>query len=259
MLNFDELDFTIDKFRQICSSIVDSGYPVITMKEYLSADFEKPDSFAIIRHDIDELPKTGLRTALIEKNLGIRATYYFRTKNNVFQPDIIKEISDMGHEIGYHYENLSTAHGDYEKAIKLFEDDLVRFRDICELKTICMHGASLSKYDNRDLWNVYKLGDFGLLGEAYLSVGHELNYFTDTGRGWNSKNNLRDYIPGKKDNISVDTTENLIKLISSRQIDYIYINLHPNRWTTNVYNWSYFWLQDFAFNSVKKILRRMRN
>jgi len=33
---------------------------------------------------------------------------------------IIKEIASYGHEIGYHFDDLSIAKGDYNKAIELF-------------------------------------------------------------------------------------------------------------------------------------------
>jgi len=161
----------------------------------------------------------------------------------------------MGHEVGYHYKVLSTAKGEHEKAIKLFEDDVNKFRNISNLKTICMHGSLLSKYDNRDIWNIYDFRDFGIIGEAYLSAGEDLNYFTDTGRGWNSKNNLRDFIPGKTEQVFADTTDDLIKLIEGGEISKFYISLHPDRWTSNAVSWSLFWLHDLVINSGKKVLR----
>ena len=106
--------------------------------------------------------------AELEHELGIQSTYYFRVPYT-FKPDIIGKIRGLGHEVGYHYEVLSKANGDYEKAVELFEQELNEFRKICEVKTICMHGSPLSKYDNRDLWTRYDFRDFGIVGEAYLS------------------------------------------------------------------------------------------
>jgi hypothetical protein len=40
--------------------------------------------------------------AKLEAALGIKATYYFRTIPKTFKPEIIKEIVDIGHELGYH-------------------------------------------------------------------------------------------------------------------------------------------------------------
>ncbi len=256
MFNLKELDFSIPKFWELSSSLV-RNYKPFTIYEYLSSE-NMPNKFALIRHDVDRLPKNSLETARIESELGIKATYYFRATKNVFVPKIIKEISDLGHEIGYHYEVLSEAGGDYSKAIRLFEQQLSEFRKICEINTICMHGRPLSKFDNRDIWRVHDFRKFGIIGEAYLSAGKELNYFSDTGRGWRSKNNIRDFIPGKTANLSVDTTSELIDLIESRKLDNLYILSHPHRWSSSVFNWSLYLAADLAVNFAKKGLMTVR-
>ncbi len=257
MLNLQELDFTTEKFRQLCSAIADN-YTSITIEQYLNSRDDLPERFVLMRHDVDGKATPSLRTAVIEKDFGIRATYYFRAKRNIYVPEIIQQIEGMGHEIGYHYETLSDSKGDYEKAIKMFEEETNRFRSICTLKTISMHGASLSRYDNRDLWKVYDFRDYGIIGEAYLSLGEELNYFTDTGRGWNSKNNLRDFIPGRDQKFFAETTDDLIRLIENGKMQNMYITLHPDRWTSTTFRWVSFWFQDLAFNFAKKILRMTR-
>jgi hypothetical protein len=237
---------------------MEGKYNFITMNEYLTAGGRLPEHFILMRHDIDKSAKNALRIALIEEEFGIRATYYFRTIKKTFVPEIIQDIEKMGHEIGYHYEVLSRAKGDLGKAIKLFEKDVNKFKNICNLKTICMHGSVLSRHDGRDMWKYYDFRDFGLTGEAYLSVGKDLNYFTDTGGSWNSKNNLRDRIPGKVEYISAETTDDLIELIESNQINNFYITLHPNRWKSNTFNWSIWRLQELVMNSGKKVLMAVR-
>jgi len=256
VLNLNELDFTIPGFLELSSSLV-RNYKPITMTEYFSSE-HLPECFSLIRHDVDRLPGHSLKTARIEFELGIKATYYFRTNKAVFIPKIIKEIADMGHEIGYHYEVLSDTKNDYSKAIKLFEYNLSKFRKICDIKTISMHGRPLSKIDNRDLWKVYNFHDFGILGEAYLSVGKELNYFSDTGRSWSTKNTLRDFIPGKNQNISVNTTSELINLVESKKLNNFYILTHPERWSSSVFDWSLYLGMDFIANFVKKGLIAVR-
>lgn len=253
----NKLDFTIPEFWDLSSSVV-RNYKPITMAEYFSSE-SLPKKFALIRHDVDRMPGNSLKTARIESELGIKATYYFRATKNVFIPKIIQEIADLGHEIGYHYEVLSEAAGDYSKAIKLFEHHLSEFRKICDVKTISMHGRPLSKFDNRDLWKVYDFRKFSILGEAYLSVGHELNYLSDTGRSWSTKNSLRDFIPGgKTENFSVDATSELIDLVESRELNNLYILSHPERWSSSMFDWSLYFGMDFAVNFVKKGLIAVR-
>ena len=54
------------------------------------------------------------------------------------------------------------------------------------VKTICMHGSPLSKWDNRDLWKRYNYRDFGIIAEPYFDLDFdEVFYITDTGRSWN--------------------------------------------------------------------------
>lgn len=256
MFNLKELDFSVPAFWELSSSLV-RNYKPVTMTEYFSSE-RLPKKFAVIRHDVDRLPGHSLETARIESELGINATYYFRAIKGVFVPKIMKEIADLGHEIGYHYEDLSDAKGDYSKAIKLFEHNLSDFRKICDITTISMHGRPLSKYDNRDLWKVHDFHKFGILGEAYLSAGKELNYFSDTGRNWGTKNSLRDFIPGKTGNFSVNTTSELINLVESKKLNNLYILSHPERWSSSIFDWSLYFGIDFAVNFVKKGLIAVR-
>ena len=45
--------------------------------------------------------------AAIEKQTGIKASCYFRIVKESYDENIIRQIAELGHEIGYHYENLS--------------------------------------------------------------------------------------------------------------------------------------------------------
>lgn len=256
MLSFTNYDFTLYKFRQLCEAIV-RNYPTVTVSDYLEK--KHPERFVIMRHDIDRLPGNALKTAKIEQELGIRATYYFRACKHVFRPSILKQISDMGHEVGYHYETLSESRGDYEKAIELFRLNLDNFRKICDIKTICMHGRPLSIYDNRDMWNFSNYRDFGIIGEAYLSFEEGFNYFTDTGRTWGRGHNIRDFIPDNNENIQLNTTDSLIKLIESKELNNLYILVHPERWSSNLVEWSLYYSADQLVNIGKSMLIQYNN
>jgi len=248
-------DFTIYKFQNLCEVIVDN-YPSVTMTEYVEG--RHPERFVLMRHDVDRMPGHSLETARIEFELGIKATYYFRANRSVFKPDIIRQISDLGHEIGYHYETLSETNGDFEKAIGLFQYHLDNFRSICDIRTICMHGRPLSKYDNRDLWNIHDYRDFEIKGEAYLSAGDNLNYFSDTGRSWGNRNSLRDFIPDKTESFAAKTTDDLVSLIEDGELDNLYILAHPERWSLGVVDWGLYCGLDMAVNVGKKVIATVR-
>ena len=138
--------------------------------------------------------KTIARIAEISSELGIAGTFNFRVLNNRIHEEIVVKITELGHEIGYHYEDLSIANGDMKLAIELFDKNLQMLRQFSDVKTATMHGRPLSKFDNRDIWKFVEVENFDLIGESYKSIDYKnLYYLTDTGRTWSeTKANLRD-------------------------------------------------------------------
>jgi len=249
------MDFTLDKYRTLLQFLKDN-YEIYTVERYI---VEKPsNNFVILRHDVDRSSKNALRMAELEKKIGVRSTYYFRYPYT-FKPGVIKRINELGHEVGYHYETLSKAKGDYEKAIKLFESELSEFRKFVDIKTICMHGNPLSKFDNRALWSNYDFRNYGIIGEAYLSINDpEIYYITDTGRNWENRNNIRDRFLWKSINKKIKSTEQLIEVLAEINPEKLYITVHPERWGYNVSNWILGYFRDSVFNLGKNILSIIR-
>ena len=159
------LDFTTDMYAVLCKKIVETDYTSFTVAEYIK---KRPTNAIILRHDVDRAPATALKLARIENEYGLKATYYFRFIKSVFVASIIKEIVNLGHEVGYHYETLSKCRGNYDQAGKLFKTELEEFRKIIPVSTASMHGRPLSKWNNLDLWKQFSVNDFDLVGEAYL-------------------------------------------------------------------------------------------
>ncbi len=247
-----KLDFTIEKYEELLNVLED--FEIFTVLTYLE---KRPKSnFVILRHDVDLSPIPAVRMAELENRRGIKSTYYFRSIKSVFKPEIIRKIHELDHEIGYHYETLSKAKGDYEEALKIFDSQLNKFRKICEVKTIAMHGSPLSKYDNRDLWKRYDFKTLDILGEAYLSI-EDVTYFSDTGRNWSLRNNIRDFIQDKASSINrynINTTDDLLALFKSKTCDKLYLSIHPERWASSRPEWIWCYLRDMAFNIGKRFI-----
>ncbi|MBC8179926.1 hypothetical protein H8E88_02270 [candidate division KSB1 bacterium] len=175
-------DFTKEKYTQLLKALQDRGFFFMIFEQFIQSP---RDRFVILRHDVDKLPENSLLTAQIENDLGIKGTYYFRAVPESYDEKIIRQIAELGHEIGYHYENLTTTKGNLQLAIEDFRSNLEMLRKLYPVKTICMHGSPLSKYDNRKMWEEYDYRDFGLIGEPYFDVNFsEVLYLTDTGRRW---------------------------------------------------------------------------
>jgi hypothetical protein len=250
------MDFTLDQYESLLIALKKSPHKTYTVKEWIR---QKPQEGILLRHDVDRWPKNALEMAALEAKYSIESTYYFRIGKHTFVPSIIKEISAMGHEIGYHYEDLSLAGGDYQKAIALFSMHLEKLREIVPIDTIAMHGRPLSKFDNRDLWKAFKLQDHSLLGEAFLSIDYSSVYYhTDTGRSWSESSiNLRDSVNGlafKK----VSSTNSLIRAIKNNAKVAIALVAHPERWNNGATAWSVYFLFDMTVNIIKSILRYVR-
>ena len=238
-------NFSISYLEEICKFIDERD---VTLRSYFGNHTQKK----IVRHDVDRKEWKALEYATVENNNGIVSTYYFRTSS--FDLHICDLISQMGHEVGFHYESLSQSRGDYEKAIDSFIKDLDRFRENFDVKTICMHGSPLSKYDNRLLWNRFNYREFGIVGDASLDVDDSYQYITDTGGSWNGKNNVRDKVRTR--GLSVCDNQDVSKLLNSGEK--VYVNTHPERWSDNPREQLFIKTKDGTFNMGKKFLRTIR-
>ena len=212
------------------------GYSVQNVTEYMHNP--KPTS-AIIRHDVDSWPINSYQMASVENDLGISSTYYFRKSTISFNDKIIKKIIDLGHEIGYHYEDLATNRGNYKEALESFTNNLIFFRTYYPVKTIAMHGRPLSKWNSMDMWEKYNFKDLGIECEPYLDIDfNKIAYLTDTGNCWDgAQYSVRDHVRSAL-KISAHSTYDLIGLIKSDKLpERVLFNIHPARWNDDIAKW----------------------
>lgn len=248
-------DFTLSIYRQLLLALQQAEYSFFTFEDYCK---KKPSGkYVILRHDVDLKAAHSLATAKIESEMGIRASYYFRVILQSNQPNIIRQIADFGHEIGYHYEDLSLFSGDEEKAFEHFKKQLNYFRQFYNVQTICMHGSPTSKFDNRDIWKKYDYKELGIIGEPYFDFLNlsDILYFTDTARMWDGdKYNIRDKaIENHKPKIQVHTTDALINWIKASNNNLpIMITTHPQRWTNSTVEW----IKELFIQRLKNIVKR---
>lgn len=249
-------DFTFKTYNRLLLAILDSGYSIQTMEEFMLNPNSK---VVVLRHDCDLWPENDLVFAKMEKDLNIQATYYFRVPYT-FKIKIINQIAKLGHEIGYHYENLAEFKGNFDKSIIDFKDNLKKLREIYPVKTISMHGRPLSKWDNRQLWDRFDFRDFHVIGEPYLSVDYnKVLYLTDTGNMWNGdKVSVRDTVTSNY-NFDLSSTFDLINALKRNELpDQIIINTHADRWNDNFIIWFYKELLQKLKNLVKWQLKKIR-
>jgi len=99
-------DFTLTTYKKLMQELLTTDYSFQILQDF---NQQPADKAVILRHDVDRKPENALVIAKIENDAGIKASYYFRIAKQSYDEDIIRQIEEMGHEIGYHYENLSGA------------------------------------------------------------------------------------------------------------------------------------------------------
>ena len=244
------MDFTLRKYRELVWTIIKAGYQIMTVSQYL--ENRPAGKLLVLRHDVDEQPQNALKMAEAEKKLGVLATYYFRRVPKSDYPDVIRRIAAMGHEIGYHYEDLTLSDGDLSAAIASFTRNLEYFRQYYPVKTVCMHGSSSSKYDNREIWKQVRLEDYGLIGEPYLSFDfNQIYYLTDTGYAWDGgKYAVRDKVDSAF-SLSFHRTDEVIEAVRFGRFPEQSLILAHTLWTDSLPLWTFLHLREFFRNRVK--------
>jgi len=248
------MDFLISKYAILLKSLQSAGFFYKTFENFIENPVK--EKCIILRHDVDRNPQNALIMAKIERSLGIKTTYYFRIVTGVWNEKIMKEIVTLGHEVAYHYEDFTIGEGNFEKAINHFETQLSRFRKIYPLKTICMHGSPMSKWDNRKLWEKYDYHDYGIIAEPYFDVDfNEVFYITDASRSWNNeKVSIRDKVETNF-NISIKSTQDIIDIVNNGEMPgQVMINIHPHNWAVNNLEWLKIFMWQGMKNTVKRVI-----
>jgi len=294
------MDFTLKAYKNLLQTLKNKGYTSITFHDYLTQtrnpklETRNPQpttrnsqpvtrnpqpttrnpQLILLRHDVDLLPQNSLATAKIEHELGIKGSYYFRMVPESYDTKIIRQIAELGHEVGYHYETMDTAGESLKLKVKSlkYKDELIdaayqqfcenleEFRQITDVKTICMHGSPRSKYDNRDIWTKYSYRELGIIGEPYFDINFDdLFYLTDTGRRWDGHRvSIRDKMPQQgqwdSEGLTFRSTKDIIKAANQERLpSRIMITVHPQRWSNSLFSWT----TELILQNVKNIVKRI--
>lgn len=243
-------EFTLSAYKSILESFREAAYVFTPFEDFLLNPGQKT---VVLRHDVDRFPLQTLKMARMEAENGVSATYYFRIIPSVFKPEIIKEVAALGHEIGYHYEDLSLCGGDFKKSIAHFEENLAKLRAFYPVKTICMHGSPLSKWDNKTIWQHYDYRQFGILADTSFDIDYnKVFYISDNGRAWNRTSvSVRDKVDSHF-NIPIKNSGHLIELVKNNQLPAtVMINAHPDTF----FDFGFKYLLNWGFIETKNIAK----
>lgn len=100
------MEYTYAAYRNMMKSLKNNGYTPIRFCD-VSDEIDYP---AIIRHDVDMDLQEAVKLAGIEKNEGIRSTYFVMLSSEYYNLltgrnlKSAREILRLGHEIGLHFD-----------------------------------------------------------------------------------------------------------------------------------------------------------
>jgi len=233
-----------------------------------------------IFEDIFKIKTAHSRNSEISSNASLRPSEK-QYNPNIFNPKIIQQIAELGHEIGYHYETMDTegtrlkvkgdkVKGDRKKGVdfnvlvdaayEMFCNNLETIKKIYPVKTICMHGSPRSRYDNREIWKKYDYRQLGIIGEPYFDINfNEVFYLTDTGRRWDGNRvSVRDKMQQQeqwnKQGLRFRSTKDIIEAAKENRLPQkIMITVHPQRWTNSFIPWA----KEMVWQNLKNLVKRI--
>ena len=100
---------SLDLYEDILCKAIRLGYDFPTVSE-MKSGIDADRRFLLMRHDIDTSPRHALQMAKVEYRLGVRSSYFVLLHSPFYNPaapphwDVLREIVEMGFEVGLHYD-----------------------------------------------------------------------------------------------------------------------------------------------------------
>jgi hypothetical protein len=94
------------EYERFLREALQNGYRIVSLEDWVAEGFPvEGEPTLILRHDVDQHPRSVLRMAAIETRLGLRSSWYFRWRTA--HPRVIESLKRDGFQVGLHYETMS--------------------------------------------------------------------------------------------------------------------------------------------------------
>jgi hypothetical protein len=159
-----------DEYRRLLRAAQAHGYRIQALEDWVRQGSDDGERELILRHDVDQHPRSALVMAAIEAEVGARSTWYFRWRTA--HPEVVRRLRAQGFGVGLHYETLTrralrgenggdsaiaTARGELRREIAAFQE---RFGPI---RSVCPHGDSRAPHvSNAELMRGCDPSEFGI-------------------------------------------------------------------------------------------------
>jgi hypothetical protein len=203
-MSTETCSFSLQHYREILQTAKTAGYEFLLFDE---AQTSTADRCCLLRHDIDYTPEKAMEFGKIEADCGIRSTFFFQVVAWTYNARertcyrTIRELADMGHQIGLHFDVTWQAQTGWEDLLDL----CARERELLSHMTglnipdiISFHnpGTYAVKVINKDVVGIHHTYE-----PRYFS---EFKYLSDS-QGWYEGCVCKIFESGKYPNIQLLT------------------------------------------------------
>ena len=220
--------FLLSTYGDLLRELLEKGFRFGPISAYFEA---ASPPFIFLRHDVDRISSRAVHMAAAERDLGIKATYYFRCDSHMLFPEEdIRFVVDLGHEIGFRYETVARLEWRTDEVLDRFCQELAALRALADVRTVTAHGPPLSQLPTVRFAKKLDLGKLGIVGDPAVDIDFsKVLYITETGGVFGSRANRRDWSGGK--NLRDPTPPSVLgKTLDPGQEPFVVLSTHPERW-----------------------------
>lgn len=174
------MEFTYNEYRRLMKELGTEGYHFSGYHNY--NEYEKP---VIMRHDVDVSLEAAIQMAMLEKEMGICATYFILVSSDFYNAfskrsiAYIKKIKEAGHDIGLHFDERKYEEGCNIEELIIKEVNMMKTALQYDIQSVSMHRPS-----KQTLEADYKIADGKIINSYGTEFFHKFEYISDSRRTW---------------------------------------------------------------------------
>lgn len=174
------MNFTYNAYKDLLLLLDKKGYYFVNYQGW-----EKYDKTVILRHDVDYSVEKAIKLAELEASIGVRSTYFVLLTSdfyNVFSEFTrrgLKNIKEMGHDIGLHFDE--TCYGSNINLVHQIENELEVLSNVLDEKILAV---SMHRPSNKTLKADYSISNGAVANSYGYQFFRNFKYLSDSRRCW---------------------------------------------------------------------------
>jgi hypothetical protein len=170
-------------YARLLQRALERGYKIRALEDWISDPDRTKPPVLILRHDVDQHPRSIRPMLAVERALKVRSTWYFRWRTA--HPRLVQEVRQSGSDVGLHYETLTRlvleSRGrrvvdDHliEEARALLRLEIAAFKErFGTVRSVCPHGDTrVPNVRNSSLLEGVDPHDYGVEFDGNIGVRH---------------------------------------------------------------------------------------